>query len=252
MRLAVSTLTLCLVVASVFPAPIPEDHRDVYVYHGRRASNLVALTCDDGPHHEHTGALMAVLRDLDCPATFFVVGDACRRNPQTTREMVSSEFEIGNHSMTHTNLRHADDERMREEVDGLQTLLGDLGRAPRLFRPPYGSSNRALVEHTFGTRGLEIICWSLDTEDWRRETTPAQMIDTILAETRGGEIILMHDSHAKAVEVTRAVVPALRERGLEFVTVSAMLEDLRAHPASEEPVSEPSLTVPAPVTPEDS
>jgi peptidoglycan/xylan/chitin deacetylase (PgdA/CDA1 family) len=135
--------------------------------------------------------------------------------------------------MSHANLRRVEADAMRSQIGDLQSHLASLGSTPRVFRPPYGSSNRGVVEYAYGELGMDVVMWSLDTEDWRTETTAQAIIDRILDETRGGEIILMHDIHSKAVPVTRAIVPALRERGFEFVNVSQMIEDMRAHPDPE-------------------
>src|SRR6266571_2203440 len=42
----------------------------------------IALTFDDGPHAGKTEELLAVLRELNIPATFFVVGKMADRYPQ--------------------------------------------------------------------------------------------------------------------------------------------------------------------------
>lgn len=230
MRPALATL-LWLAATAAMAAPVPQNHRDTYIYHGRRSSSLVALTFDDGPHAERTPRLMRILEELDCPATFFVLGNPCRANPRTLAALVSSDFEIANHSMTHRNLREVSAERMRQEVDGLEEILIAAGAGPsRQFRPPYGNANRALVEHVYGELGMDICLWSIDTNDWRSGTTAQEIIDQILRDARGGDIILMHDIHAKALDVVPVIVPALRERGLQFVTVGALIEDLRTHP----------------------
>jgi len=230
MRTIASLLLFTAVTYSLPAPPVPEDHRDIYIYHGRRDSNLLALTYDDGPHHQRTPQLMTLLQELDCPATFFMLGEAVQRNPLTTGALVTAGFEVGNHSMTHANLRQRDRAQIEEEIDGLETLLEEAGsEGSTLFRPPYGSSNRTVVEEAYGERGMEIVNWSLDTEDWKSDVTADQIIDNILANVQGGDIILMHDIHSKAIPVTRAIVPALRERGFEFVSVSSLLEDLRTH-----------------------
>jgi peptidoglycan/xylan/chitin deacetylase (PgdA/CDA1 family) len=213
----------------VASAPVPENYRDVYVYHGRRSSNLVALTYDDGPNAEWTPRFMALLRELNCPATFFLLGESCERNPRTTAALATSEFEIGNHTINHRNLREADEEELHREVSGMQERLEEAGIHAHLFRPPYGNAGRRVVNYVYGDLGLEIIMWSIDTEDWRQGSTQQEIIDTILKDARGGSIILMHDRYEKSYEATRAIVPALRERGLEFVTISQMLEDMRTH-----------------------
>jgi peptidoglycan-N-acetylglucosamine deacetylase len=242
----VIALTLMLIGIPLLPAPpVPENHRELYIRHGRRSSNLVALTYDDGPHHERTPELVALLQELDCPATFFLLGDSVDRNPITTRRLIEAGFEIGNHSMTHARLRRLSRDEIGQEIDGLEALIAEAGGVPsRVFRPPYGisESNRAVVEEAYGERGMEIVLWTGDTEDWRRETTVEQVVDSVLSNVQGGDIILMHDIHSKAVPATRIIVEELRARGFEFVTASEMIEDLRNPPP--EPAS-PEATVSA-------
>jgi peptidoglycan/xylan/chitin deacetylase (PgdA/CDA1 family) len=243
MRLIAPLLLIPALAASLPAPPVPEDHRDVYIYNGRRDSNLLALTYDDGPHHQRTPQLMTLLGELDCPATFFVLGEAAQRNPLSTGALVASGFEVGNHSMTHANLRQRDRAQIEQEIDQTEALLEQAGsEGSTLFRPPYGSSNRTVVEEAYGERGMEIVNWSLDTEDWKTDVTADQIIENILANVQGGDIVLMHDIHSKAIPVTRAIVPALRERGFEFVSVSALMEDLRTHV--------PEETTPSAVSPE--
>jgi peptidoglycan-N-acetylglucosamine deacetylase len=230
MRLALAT---CLMLAAgvAVSAPVPENHRDTYVFHGRRSSNLVTLTFDDGPHAERTPRLMQILEDLHCPATFFVLGESCQANPGTLAALISSDFEIGNHSMTHRNLREAGEDRIHSEIDGLEDVLAAAGAGhSHLFRPPYGNANRRVVEHAFGELGMDICMWSIDTNDWRQGTTSEEIIDQITEHAQGGDIILMHDIHTKAVEVVPVIVPRLRERGLEFVTLGDLIADMHAHP----------------------
>ncbi len=90
------------------------------------------------------------------------------------------------------------------------------------MRPPYGSVNKK-VEDVADELGLRIICWSIDTDDWRKTTTKEKMVETVKKNARDGAIILMHDRFEKSYETTAEVIDALRAQGFEFVTVGELL-----------------------------
>ena len=94
------------------------------------------------------------------------------------------------------------------------------------MRPPFGANN-ALVREICKEMGLRVVIWDIDTEDWRGRSS-AQMTNTILKNASDGSIILMHDRQHKnekntVMTTTKNVVPELKARGFEFVTVSELL-----------------------------
>jgi hypothetical protein len=90
------------------------------------------------------------------------------------------------------------------------------------FRPPYGSftvTQRAWAASRFGYR---TILWDVDPLDWKVRDS-AKVEAEILRGTTPGSIVLMHDIHKTTVDAVPAVIKGLSERGLEFVTVSALI-----------------------------
>src|SRR5438874_2107148 len=65
---------------------------------------FVALTFDDGPHGQKTLDLLDLLRKLQVPATFFVVGMQARKYPEIIERMVLEGHEVGNHTYHHYRL----------------------------------------------------------------------------------------------------------------------------------------------------
>ncbi|MDQ2850674.1 MAG: polysaccharide deacetylase family protein [Actinomycetota bacterium] len=61
----------------------------------------VALTFDDGPNEPYTSALAELLARRAVLATFFQVGQAVDRFPQTTAALVAAGHVVGHHSYTH-------------------------------------------------------------------------------------------------------------------------------------------------------
>src|SRR3954453_13913081 len=65
---------------------------------GQPPGRRIALTFDDGPDPKWTPRIAATLRQLDVPATFFVVGDHVVRYPGIVDDLVDEGFEVGNHT----------------------------------------------------------------------------------------------------------------------------------------------------------
>lgn len=183
----------------------------------------VALTFDDGPHPEMTRRFLALLAEKNVKATFFLLGPNVEKNPDIVKEIVESGHEVGNHSWNHPVLNKLTPEKIREQLEKTSQAITDAsGAQVRLVRPPYGSVNKK-VEDICDSLGAKIICWSIDTDDWRKTTTKEKMVETVKKNIRDGAIILMHDRFEKSYETTAEVIDALRAEGYEFVTVGELL-----------------------------
>jgi peptidoglycan/xylan/chitin deacetylase (PgdA/CDA1 family) len=183
---------------------------------------LVALTYDDGPHGRYTPMLMELLEAKKVPATFFLLGESVSANPKIAAQLAAAGFEVANHSYTHKEFTRISEDAVRRELVRTHDLITSVTGAPvRVMRPPYGSHNsrvRAICED----QGYKVIMWDVDTNDWRNRTA-AQMVDYVLANTRDGSIILMHDRFQKSVDATAEVIDGLRAKGFEFASVSQLL-----------------------------
>ncbi len=190
----------------------------------------VALTYDDGPSPRNTPALLDVLAEHGTMATFFLIGEHVRKHPGLARRVMSAGHVVGNHTMMHPNLSRKSAMRVREELEGCQSILEDtLGVHPKLFRPPYGA-RRPDVLRIARSMDLLPVMWNVTAQDWKRIGAPAILsrVETGIARNRGrgtGSNVLLHDaSHLDGAELasradTVAVTRALLQRGdLRFVT----------------------------------
>jgi peptidoglycan/xylan/chitin deacetylase (PgdA/CDA1 family) len=182
------------------------------------AGQTVALTFDDGPSR-WTPTILAVLRRRHVPATFCMLGDEARRYPAYARRVVRDGHQVCNHSRDHADMPRLSAARDRREVVAAERQIRDAaGIAPRLFRFPYGTSDR-IARAAVDGYGLHALFWDVDPKDWTRP--PARTITSrILAGVRPGSVVLMHDgggdrSHTAAS--LDATITALRQRGYRFV-----------------------------------
>jgi hypothetical protein len=92
--------------------------------------------------------------------------------------------------------------------------------------------------------------WSIDTRDWTSDATPDSIARTVLSNVKGGDVILMHDIHAKTVEALPRIVRGLKDAGYELVTMGQLVEESAAAPPEErKSTPAPAAASSAPVEP---
>ncbi len=195
------------------------------------ARGALALTIDDGPDPEVTPRVLEALAGLDVRATFFSVAEHAAAHPRLVREIVAQGHSVQNHSHGH---RHhfalLGPQGMRDEVARAQGVLGDLtGTAPHAFRAPAGLRN-PFLDPALHALGLHLVSWTRRGYD-TREADPAKVLARLTRGLTAGDILLLHDGHARRAADGRAVVlqvlPALlqrcRDAGLTPVTLNDAL-----------------------------
>jgi peptidoglycan-N-acetylglucosamine deacetylase len=196
---------------------------------GTTTHKRVALTFDDGPHHRFTPDILNLLDTYQAQATFFVLGRHAARYPHVMRELVKSGHELGNHSFSHLRFPAANREAWLREMKRTELELELLGCPDLpLFRPPYSDFNQGLVNFLANLH-RRLVLWSVDSADWR-EPDPLAIAANVLSRVKPGDIVIFHDSdetgtvdRRPTVEALGLILPALKARGYEFVTVSEIL-----------------------------
>lgn len=183
----------------------------------------IALTFDDGPSR-YTPALLATLRRLHVPATFFMVGQNVAGHGALLRRMLAEGHELADHSWNHADLGGGGGAASGQIQHTQQAIRNATGYTPCLFRPPYGATGGDLVGRAHAL-GVASVLWTVDPHDYMRPGA-GTIATRVISATRPGAIILSHDGGGPR-EQTLAAVPAivstLRRRGYRFVTVSELL-----------------------------
>lgn len=185
----------------------------------------IALTFDDGPHPDHTPALMEVLAHFQVPGNFFVLGERVQRWPQLAQEIVRQGHHIGLHGWQHRSFTQLTQEEIHHSLSRNQAALAEAcGGSPsdyRDVRPPNG----LFWPHTLADLrdwGLRVVMWSVVPEDWL--TPPISVVlERILTQVRSGSLIVLHDGvhgGSQVATITQQLIPRLQERGFQFVRLS--------------------------------
>jgi peptidoglycan/xylan/chitin deacetylase (PgdA/CDA1 family) len=192
----------------------------------QRVERAVALTFDDGPSPRDTPRVLAVLRRLHVPATFFVVGYLVDRYPRVVIRTWRAGMSIGNHTYNHPEVPPFTELPRRlaeDEIDLGAQSLARLEIQPRLLRPPGGSVSPGVVSAAEAL-GERVVLWSVDPEDWRPGTTARQIARRVLAAVRPGSIVILHDGggdRSATVRALPAIVKGIRRKHLRLVVVPA-------------------------------
>ncbi|SCE38713.1 Polysaccharide deacetylase [Streptomyces sp. OspMP-M43] len=178
----------------------------------RCSGGYVALTFDDGPT-DATAAYLKALRDAGrVRATFFVTGALADGQRAGTRRIVAEGHQVGNHSYTHPDLVQLDAATAFAELrDTSRVVRTQTGRAPTLFRPPFGSTDTR-TRRDAARLGMTEVIWTADTVDW--SGIPTETIVANALTVKPGGIILMHDGLPTTLAAIPKIVQGLAERGV--------------------------------------
>jgi chitin deacetylase len=187
---------------------------------------VVALTFDDGPS-QFTEEILAILRERDVRATFFVTGQAVEEHTAAARSIVEEGHELGNHSYSHQYMMLKSYSFIQQEIESTDRLIREAGYEGDIhFRSPYGKKLIVLPYYLDQTGRLNIF-FDVEPESYPEIAADAdRIVEHVLEKTRPGSIVLLHVMPESRVESRKAlpgVIQGLQERGYSFVTVSELL-----------------------------
>ncbi|WP_055586689.1 polysaccharide deacetylase family protein [Streptacidiphilus griseoplanus] len=181
---------------------------------------VVFITIDDGA--EKDPKFVRMMRELKVPFTMFLTDAAIKDDYSYFKPLQQLGNTIQNHTLTHPNMPALGVAAQRAQVCGQQgKLTKEYGKAPVLFRPPYGNYNTATLQAVKGCGPGAVVLWK---ETMQIHRLQYQSADHRL---RPGDIILAHfrgPSELKGETMTRMFATLLRLIGQQGFAV-ARLDD---------------------------
>jgi peptidoglycan/xylan/chitin deacetylase (PgdA/CDA1 family) len=198
----------------------------------------VVLTFDDGPLPKYSNQILKMLDDECIKATFFIIGQQAKANPEGVRKLIAAGHTVGTHSMNHPlTFDRMPIEKFEPEIDGgiqwTSAAMTDPSRqlAP-FFRIP-GLMRAEGVENYLISRGIQV--WSADfpADDWRHVSSDrVYQLAMQRLEAKGKGILLLHDIQARTVAALPKIIRDLKARGYRIVHVVPATADLPATPTT--------------------
>ena len=213
-------------------------------FYGDRNKNNIAITFDDGPSKE-TLDVLVVLKKYAVKATFFIVGNMIKDRESIIETAKKDGHEFGNHTFSHKRLWFKSRKFIKEEIKKCDDELKKVGIVTDLIRFPglkYGFNtinickilNKRIIAVEFLTANQFAWDWF---NPWLKKMGLINgnikiddVIKTTIKKTRNGSILGFHDylqdigPHPELLDILEIILPELKRKGFNFVTISKLLE----------------------------
>jgi peptidoglycan/xylan/chitin deacetylase (PgdA/CDA1 family) len=229
--LGVAALVTALAHLAPFPFALDALHANRVIWRMPHQDGppTIYLTFDDGPNPEVTPGLLDVLSNEQVHATFFLIERHI--TPETEpilRRMADAGHALALHSHTRAKMLMAPETLAATLIAFARRLEAVTGRPGcRAFRPHAGARSTQLLE---GLRRIDyqMIGWGFMLWDFDmfRPRSP-RIVPRLVRHASPGDIVVVHDGHhvnpradrRYAIDVARALIPALRQKGFQFGTI---------------------------------
>jgi peptidoglycan/xylan/chitin deacetylase (PgdA/CDA1 family) len=186
-------------------------------------SKVVSITFDDGPSETITPEVLDVLKGYGIKAGFFCIGKNIPGSEALLKRIHDEGHVIGNHSYSHDFWFDLNSARMMEsDLLKTDTLITSItGKKPVYFRPPYGVTTPNLRK-AVDRLNYTIVGWNIRTYDTVSDE-PEHVIPRIEKQLLPGSILLFHDRMPGTVQLLRATLNYLKEKGYQVVPLDELI-----------------------------
>jgi peptidoglycan/xylan/chitin deacetylase (PgdA/CDA1 family) len=195
------------------------------IQHGSRSVKKVALTFHGAGAPDYADPLLKLFKSTGTKVSVFAVGTWLVNEPTVASRIVGDGHDLGNHTMTHTQMKTISAKRVESEISGcadeLTKLIGNHGA---WFRPSgtqfsTPTIRKAAVKHGYG----QCISYEVDSEDFK-DVSKAKMISNVMNNVKNGSIISMHFGHKVTLDAMPTILEKLHGAGLTPVTLTELLK----------------------------
>jgi peptidoglycan/xylan/chitin deacetylase (PgdA/CDA1 family) len=191
---------------------------------------VMALTINVDWGEEYIPPMLNVFKEYQVKVTFFVTGRWALKNPQLLREMAAQGHQIENHGYSHPHPDNLSVAKNKEELLKTEEVIKELiGRKTWYYAPPYGErgKNGLLAAEELG---YTTVLWTLDTIDWRADSTPEKIAQRILEPQvrygvkpeKKGALVLIHPKE-NTLKALPNILSKLQAEGFELVTIEKLI-----------------------------
>ncbi len=195
---------------------------DVY-YKGNVDDKIIAFACNIDWGNEFIQPMLDIFNEHDIKITFFVTGRWAKENPELLKTIYAEGHEIGNHGYQHLEYDKLNYEKNKEQILTAHDIIKDvLGTEARFFAPPAGAYNDNTVKAAKDL-GYEVIMWSIDTIDWREDSTKDIIVKRVTEKLHNAAIVLMHPT-GETVKALPEMITYILDKGYKIGTISDVVK----------------------------
>ncbi|MBU5314276.1 polysaccharide deacetylase family protein [Tissierella carlieri] len=194
---------------------------DVY-YQGNIDDKIIAFACNVDWGNEHIPNMLQIFKDNDIKITYFVTGQWAEKNKDILKTIYDNKHEIGNHGYSHKDYDKLSYDRNKEEILKAHNIIKEtLNIDSKYFAPPSGAYNDNTIKAAKDL-GYELIMWSIDTIDWRKDSTKNVIIERVTSKAHNSAIVLMHPTE-ETVKALPEIIKYLYQNGYKIGTISDVI-----------------------------
>jgi peptidoglycan/xylan/chitin deacetylase (PgdA/CDA1 family) len=203
------------------PKPIEQIQTD---------EKVIALTINVDWGEEYIPGLLDALDQGQAKATFFLTGRWASKNPELVKEILARGHEIENHGYSHPHPDQLSEAANEQEIIKTETIIQGLtGQKTQFYAPPYGEKGISGLKAAQNL-GYQTILWTLDTVDWRPESSPDIIVQRIVHPAvrfgvkpkKEGAIVLMHPKE-NTVKALPRILKELNQEGFRMTKLSELI-----------------------------
>ena len=194
------------------------------IQHGPRDVKKVALTFHGAGAPDYADPLLKLFKASNTKISVFAVGTWLVNEPTMASRIVGDGHDLGNHTMTHTQMKTISAKRVDSEITGcaneLTKLIGNHGAWFRPSGTQFSTSTirKAAVKYGYG----QCISYEVDSEDFK-DVSKSKMVSNVMNNVKNGSIISMHFGHKVTLDAMPTILDKLHAQGLTPVTLTELL-----------------------------
>ncbi|MEW6623230.1 MAG: polysaccharide deacetylase family protein [Bacillota bacterium] len=202
--------------------PVSDELAYKPIYQGDINKKNMALTFNIDWGEEFIDDIIDILQKEQVTATFYPTGKWAAKFPDKIKLIHENGHELGNHGYSHPHVNQLSLEENKQEIIKTELILKEIcGVKTQLYAPPYGE-DKPHVMQAAEELGYKVVFWTIDTVDWKKEVTVAQIHNKVLGKAQNGAIVLMHPT-ANTVTALPEMIKGLKDKGFSLSSVSDIL-----------------------------
>jgi len=202
-----------------------ENKVEEFIIHkGTSDDKIISFACYVDWGNEYIDQILNMLDKYDVKITFFPTGRWASEYPGIVQKLNARGHEIGNNGYYNKSYGSLTYDEALEDIKKADTLLRELTKNDiKLFSPPSGAYNDNVIKAAINLGYPGIIIGSIDTMDWKQNTTVDDVYKNIFNKIDGCDIILIHPTKSTANALS-SIIGDLLIQHYKIVPISEMLK----------------------------
>jgi len=202
----------------------PAEAATADIQHGSRSVKKVALTFHGAGAPDYADPLLKLFKSTGTKVSVFAVGTWLVNEPTVATRIIDDGHDLGNHTMTHTQMKTISAKRVESEISGCANELTKLiGNHGAWFRPSGTQFSTPTIRKAAVKYGYrQCISYEVDSQDFM-DVSKTKMVSNVMNNVQNGSIISMHFGHKVTLDAMPTILEKLHAAGITPVTLTELL-----------------------------